>query len=297
MTPHFGTSLGTLEVLRFFTGLGLGAAIPGTVSIASEYAPAKSRATIVGLMWCGFPLGAVFGGVLAAWLIPSYGWASLFYVGGAAPLLILVVLLFKLPESARFLQVRGDAAAAARIYARLGLSPDTTGTQDPSEAERSPVADLFRQGRAVATVLLWAAMFLTLLMAYFLTTWLPTIAAEAGVRSALLAVATLNLGGVIGCVLIGRLADRYDPAMVIGAAYGLGACAITLIGAGRLGGIIGPVLGGALIGAGLGVPILFLLAGVISLCTAVVLFCLSVSRKRPAEAPVLASDERKAVAS
>ncbi|MEU0948559.1 MFS transporter [Streptomyces canus] len=346
LTPHFGTSLGTLEILRFFTGLGLGAAIPGTVSIASEYAPAKSRATVVGLMWCGFPMGAVFGGTLAAWLVPGFGWHSLFYVGGVVPLLILVLLWFKLPESARFLQVRGDTTAASRVLERLGVSSEGIGTQTSLGAERSPVADLFRQGRAAGTILLWAAMFLTLLMAYFLTTWLPTIAAGAGVRSALLAVATLNLGGVIGCVLISRLADRHDAAMVIGAAYALGAGAITLIGgvrssgplillvtfiggllsigaqlctvalcaafyetrlratgvgwsigAGRLGGILGPVMGGALIGTGFGVPVLFLLAGGVSLCTAVVLFCLSMARRRTAEAHVPGSIERKAVAS
>lgn len=326
VTPVFGTSVGALEVLRFLTGLGLGAAIPSTIAIASEYAPAKSRTTTVGLMWCGFPMGAVVGGILAAWLIPGHGWQSVFYIGGVMPLLVLVLLWFRLPESGRFLQVRGDTAAASKILRRLGIPADED--QASPQPARSPVADLFRQGRAAGTLLLWAAMFLTLVMAYFLATWLPSIAAGAGMRSALLAVSTSNLGGVIGCVLISRLADRRAATPVIAGAYALGAVAIGLIGwastssalllivaffagllslgaqlctvalvatfydtrqratgvgwsigAGRLGGIIGPVLGGVLIAAGVATPILFVLAGAVSLGTGLVLFVFNLVRR------------------
>ncbi|MFK0152776.1 MFS transporter [Streptomyces sp. NPDC090493] len=327
LTPALATSIGALEVLRLLSGLGLGAAVPGIIAITSEYTRAQSRASVVGLMWCGFPMGAVAGGVLAAWLIPDHGWQSLFYVGGVVPLLVLVFLWFRLPESARFLRVRGETAAASRILQRLGIPAEDTGSQADADSARSPLADLFRQGRAVTTLLLWTAMLLTLLMAYFLTTWLPSLAAGAGVRSGLLAVSTLNLGGVIGCVLIGRLADRYSAVRVLAGAYALGAIAVALIGeagssgallllatfvggllavgaqlctvalgatlyetrlratgvgwsigAGRIGGILGPTVGGALIGAGVGVPALFLLAGAVAGATGLVLFVLSLVR-------------------
>jgi len=332
LTPMLASSIGALEILRFCTGLGLGAAVPGILSITSEYAPTKSRTTVVGLMWCGFPMGAVIGGVLAAWLIPVYGWHGLFYVGGVVPLLLLVLLSFHLPESARFLQMRGDTAAASGILERLGIPADGGGEPAAPGPKRSPVADLFRQGRAASTMLLWTAMFLTLLMMYFMVTWLPSLAVGAGMRNALLAVSTLNLGGVIGCLLISRLADRRAPALVIGGAFAVGAVAVGLIGwastsgglllvvtfvaglfslgaqlctvalcatfyetrlratgvgwsigAGRIGGIVGPVIGGMLIAAGLAVPTLFLLAGGVSLCTALVLFAFSWFRPRTAE--------------
>ncbi|MEV7340071.1 MFS transporter [Streptomyces sp. NPDC093544] len=230
VTPFVG-SVGALETVRFFTGIGLGAALPGIISLASEYAPAKSRATIVGLMFCGFPMGAVIGGVLANWLIPDHGWHSVFYVGGVVPLVLLPLLVFRLPESARFLAARGDGVAAARTLERLGIPAGGAGARDEgSAATRSPVVALFKEGRGPGTVLLWAAMFLTLLMTYFLVTWLPTVAVAAGADSGLLAVSTLNLGGILGCLVIGRLADRRRPPLVIGAAYTLGAVAVALIG-------------------------------------------------------------------
>ncbi|MFE4667577.1 MFS transporter [Streptomyces sp. NPDC056716] len=234
LTPALGTSLAALEWLRFFTGLGLGAAVPGIISLASEYAPAHSKATVVSWMWCGFPLGGVLSGVLSAALIPDFGWKSLFYIGGVGPLILLVLLWFKLPESARFLQVRGDTARAAEIFARLGVT-DHTGAPtapapQPAGGSRFPVLDLFRQGRGTGTALLWTAMALTLLMVYFLATWLPTIAPGDNTRGALLAVATLNLGSVAGCMLISRLADRYSATRVIAVCYALGAIAIALIG-------------------------------------------------------------------
>ncbi|MFE4668249.1 MFS transporter [Streptomyces sp. NPDC056716] len=335
LTPALATSMESLEILRFVTGIGLGAAVPGIVSLASEYAPAKSRATIVGMMWCGFPMGAVIGGLLAAWMIPAYGWESLFYVGGVVPLLVLVLAFAKLPESARFLQVRGDTAGAAKVLDRLGIDP-ATAVEDASHssAPKSPMVDLFRQGRASGTLLLWAAMFFTLLMAYFLTVWLPTIAAGAGMSNALLAVSALNLGGVIGCLVISRIADRLArPALLIGGAYAVGAvfialigwadgsggllllvtfvaglgaigaqlCTVSLcaifyetrlratgvgwsIGAGRFGGIIGPMIGAKLLADGASPATMFLVAGSASLICGLVLFAFSLTRRHIAEA-------------
>jgi AAHS family 4-hydroxybenzoate transporter-like MFS transporter len=74
-------------VLRFVTGLGLGAAMPNAVTLMSEYCPDGRRATLTNAMFCGFPLGAAFGGFLAAWMIPQWGWRSVLALGGIAPLL------------------------------------------------------------------------------------------------------------------------------------------------------------------------------------------------------------------
>jgi AAHS family 4-hydroxybenzoate transporter-like MFS transporter len=68
-------SFATLLIVRFLTGLGLGGAMPGFISLASEYAPRRIRALLVTVLWAGFPLGGLVGGVLAAWLIPRGGLA------------------------------------------------------------------------------------------------------------------------------------------------------------------------------------------------------------------------------
>src|SRR5215475_7137872 len=70
----YATSLPMLIALRFFTGLGLGGAMPNAIAITAEFSPAKWRTWIVAVMFCFYSLGAGFGGLIAAWLIPTYGW-------------------------------------------------------------------------------------------------------------------------------------------------------------------------------------------------------------------------------
>jgi AAHS family 4-hydroxybenzoate transporter-like MFS transporter len=99
----------TLLVIRFLTGLGLGGAMPNTVAMTAEFNPQRRRSTMVMIMFCGFSIGAALGGILAADLIPRFGWRSVFLVGGVAPLIMLPILALRLPESVRFLATTGHA--------------------------------------------------------------------------------------------------------------------------------------------------------------------------------------------
>src|SRR5258708_13491249 len=105
LTPMI-QSLNALLLLRFLTGLGLGGAMPNIIALTSEYSPKTKRATLVTLMFCGFPLGAVLGGLLSAQLMPKFGWPAVFYLGGILPLVLLPFLWAWLPESIRFLVPR-----------------------------------------------------------------------------------------------------------------------------------------------------------------------------------------------
>ncbi len=104
-----------LTVLRFVTGLGLGAAMPNAVTLMSEYCPDQRRAMLTNAMFCGFPLGAAFGGFLAAWMIPQWGWRSVLVLGGMVPL-VLVVLLVLLPAGIGALH--GGQEPAGRAHPR-----------------------------------------------------------------------------------------------------------------------------------------------------------------------------------
>src|SRR3954467_1385984 len=86
-------SLNQLVLWRFVTGLGLGAAMPNAVTLTSEYCPEGKRAMLTNAMFCGFPTGAAFGGFLAAWMIPIWGWRSVLILGGTVPLALVVVML------------------------------------------------------------------------------------------------------------------------------------------------------------------------------------------------------------
>ena len=101
LATAFISDVNTLLAIRFLTGLGLGGAMPNAVAMTSEFSPHRRRATMVMVMFCGFSIGAALGGLLAAALIPQFGWRSVFLVGGVAPLLLVPILALRLPESVR----------------------------------------------------------------------------------------------------------------------------------------------------------------------------------------------------
>ncbi len=232
LTP-FVTSIGGLVGARFITGVGLGGAGPGIVALTSEYAPEKRRATFVTVMFCGIPLGSVIGGVVSARLIPEFGWPSLFYLGAIVPMLLIPAFWLWVPESIRFLALRGDKASIDRILERMGRLSRWSGAMEVSRRDTlSPVTRLFTEGRALGTALIWVTFFFSLLLTYFLMSWIPMIARLNGlsIGAAVMAVSSVSAGTIMGCIFIGRLADRFNPAIVIAIGYTLGTAAVLAIG-------------------------------------------------------------------
>jgi len=156
------TSIEQLIVIRFLTGLPLGALIPGTVVVANEWSPARSRAPMVTIMASGFALGAILGGLVSSVLLPAFGWPSVFHAGAVGTALICVAVMLWMPESVRFLSLRPSTEKSARIARILrqfdpGLAYSDTG-QAPAPSRGIALATgLFTQGRAQMTILLWAA--------------------------------------------------------------------------------------------------------------------------------------------
>jgi AAHS family 4-hydroxybenzoate transporter-like MFS transporter len=118
----FIQDVNSLLAIRFLTGLGLGGAMPNVIAMTSEFNPRRRRATMVMIMFCGFSVGAALGGLLAAALIPQFGWRSVFVVGGVVPLLLVPILAQLLPESVRFLVLTGRGPQ--RVAELLGDQPE-----------------------------------------------------------------------------------------------------------------------------------------------------------------------------
>lgn len=116
LASAYSTSVDMLIVLRFLTGLGLGGAMPNSVTLSSEYSPEKHRSVLVTTMFCGFTLGSALGGVAAAHIVADFGWRAVLVIGGVLPLALLPVLWLLLPESVRYL-----AKCAAHCSALLRL--------------------------------------------------------------------------------------------------------------------------------------------------------------------------------
>jgi AAHS family 4-hydroxybenzoate transporter-like MFS transporter len=217
--------------------------MPNIIALTSEYAPSGMRAMLIAVMFCGFPLGSTLGGVVSAPLIGAFGWPSVFVLGGVLPLLTMVVLAFWLPESIRFLAARGVAdERIARLLARVDPAvPRQAGSRyvvHGPAAVGFPVTQLFREGRARTTLLLWVAFFMNLLVMYFLVNWMPSLLRASGlpVHVAILSTAVLNLGGVVGGISLCWMVDRLNPHLVLGGAYGTSALFIAAVamGAGEL---------------------------------------------------------------
>ncbi len=227
-----------LGLYRFIAGLGLGGAIPNVLALISEYAPKRMRSTAIVLTFAGFPIGAVLGGMGSARIIPDFGWEAVFLLGGALPLLTLPAIAAFVPESARFLAGRpAQHKRLLRIVRRLDPSLDDASVAQvrfPPDRQASsvPVGDLFCDGRARWTVLLWSLTFVTLLLAYFLVNWIPLLLADAGLNhhQAIMGVVVLNLGGIIGSFLIGRISDRKGPFRVLASAFLVGAVFVAAVG-------------------------------------------------------------------
>lgn len=237
----FASTPGQLVGLRFLTGLGLGAAMPNSTTLLSEYVPSKSRSLLLTIMFTGFNFGSGAGGFVAASLIPHFGWRGVFVFGGVLPILFVPVLMLLLPESARFLLVR--RATVERIAATLGR---VTGHRfdanarftapEPVVVNKAPVRMLFADGYAMSTLMLWVTYFMGLLIIYLLTGWLPTLIKDAGlpVERAAAITGMFQLGGTVGAIVVGFAMDRLDRNAVIGAAYLLGGVFIFALGMGTL---------------------------------------------------------------
>jgi AAHS family 4-hydroxybenzoate transporter-like MFS transporter len=211
-------SYNELLVYRFFTGLGAGGAIPSVTTLTAEYAPARVRVVMIAIMSSGLPLGGVFGGLLAAQIIPVWGWESVFYVGGVFPLLLLPVIVKALPESVHFLVTKGGEGAKGAVAQILGrinpcdeyLQSDTCRVPE-IRLSGLPARHLFDKGLARNTLLLWLAFFINLLAMYFLMSWLPAILVEAGflIDRAINVSVLFSLGGAVGALILAQLMSRY----------------------------------------------------------------------------------------
>jgi MFS transporter, AAHS family, 4-hydroxybenzoate transporter len=237
LASSFSRNLSELTMLRFVTGIGLGAAMPNSVTLVSEYCPDQRRATITNAMFCGFPLGAAFGGFLAAWMIPQWGWRSVLVLGGVVPLVLAVLLVLFLPESVRFMvatarPVERIRAVLARISPRAAdVGVFVMGERKAVAAGRRGIGVVLSRSYAAGSVMLWIAYFMGLVIFYALINWMPILFKDAGLapRDATLIAALFPLGGV-GAIAFGWLMDRFNGNFVIAIGYALTAIAVFAIG-------------------------------------------------------------------
>lgn len=222
-------------ICRFIAGLGIGGVMPNVVALMSEYAPKKIRSTLVAIMFSGYSVGGMLSAGLGMVLLPSYGWQSVFFVAGI-PLLLLPIIMRQLPESVGFMVREGRHAEATAVLARVqpgfALQADEQLSMPSAKAAGASVLQLFRDGRALRTVMLWVAFFCCLLMVYALASWLPKLMTKAGygLGSSLSFLLVLNFGAIFGAVGGGWLGDKLNLPRVLMVFFAIAAVSISLLG-------------------------------------------------------------------
>jgi MFS transporter, AAHS family, 4-hydroxybenzoate transporter len=209
-------------VWRFLTGVALGFALPNIVSLSAEYAPARHRSLSVVILYAGAGVGASLGGLIAGALVPLFDWRMVFYLGGIVPLALAALMIFVLPESIRFLALRDGTEARIRPL----LSRVTDIGRIPSDARfflkgerlsRLPVGELFKHGRAAATLLVWLTLTADGGVVVIIAFWLPSLLVDAGQTQAhAIEMTTMTaMGGIFGAPAIGWMMDRFGPYRVL----------------------------------------------------------------------------------
>ncbi|WP_065895795.1 3-(3-hydroxy-phenyl)propionate transporter MhpT, partial [Pseudomonas sp. 24 E 13] len=197
LSTAFVESYSSLLLVRFLTGLGLGAALPNLIALCAEAVSERNRGTAISVMYCGVPLGGALAAVVA--MFSSEHWQTTFIIGGLAPLLAVPLMILLLPESSAFRQQR-----------------DT-----PHGARPSTGQALFGEGRARTTLALWLSYFFTLTVMYMLLNWLPSLLLEQGFSKPQAGMVQMlfNIGGALGSLLGGVLLDRCNAVNVVLSVY------------------------------------------------------------------------------
>jgi AAHS family benzoate transporter-like MFS transporter len=214
-------------VFRFLAGLGVGGALPNMAALATEWTPLNKRSVLVSAVYNGMQVGGIAAAVIGIWLLPAYGWRSVYFCGGIS--LFFVPLLVKLvPEAPALLisrnRMRELVAALQRVRPELSISGDAEFEAESKTVARLPLVHMFQEQRGFSTIMFWCICFSTLFSIYGLNIWLPKLMMEAGypLGSSLRFLLTLNLGSIVGNMIAAAIADRFGARRTVTVMYLLG---------------------------------------------------------------------------
>ena len=210
----FSETILQVIIMRLASGLGIGCMLATTATLTSENVLNNSKDFWVSLVISGYPVGAVVSGYVAAAIIPSYGWESMFVLAGLTTLLTIPLIFFFLSESPQFYlkkQPKDALAKANKILIKMNFKPLDSLPKIGLKANNKPlVSQLFSEKYKISTLQLWAALFFAFGCLYFLISWIPKLATDAGlsIELAIYAGTIFNVGAFFGIVLQGYFSSK-----------------------------------------------------------------------------------------
>jgi AAHS family 4-hydroxybenzoate transporter-like MFS transporter len=218
----------SLTIFRIAASLGIGGAIPIATALLAEYAPLNRRNLSISIGMLCVPIGGLIGGLIAASVLPNFGWRPLFVIGGLLPLVAAAAMLIALPESPRFLagkpQRLPELLKILRRYRHIGDAPMRF--VDSAEHAVGHTKETILGSRLRRDSLgLWAAFFSSLFANYLVFNWAPTMLSGVGYDLAATSrgLAGYNFGGIIGALAGSWLMDRYGSRLPLLATAAAGA--------------------------------------------------------------------------
>lgn len=237
IATSYAQTLEQLLWLRFIGGIPMGCIIPNATALVGEFSPKGRKVTLIMCITVGFTGGAMLAGAVSLWLIPAFGWRSMFIFGGSIPLVVGVLMAWGLPESLQFLAVqkkRVDQLARwlRQLDPRIAIDGATRFVVNEESRGGVPIVHLFYEGRGPTTILLWIVNFTNILILYSLTNWLPTIITGMGytLQTANLIATVLQLGGLIGTFGLAWAIARQGFLPTLALTFALATVSIAFIG-------------------------------------------------------------------
>ncbi len=210
----YSENISQLILMRLVSGLGIGCMLATTATLTSENVLNNSKDFWVSLVISGYPVGAVVSGYVAAAIIPSFGWESMFVLAGLTTLLTIPLIFFFLSESPQFYlkkQPKDALAKANKILIKMNFKPlDSLPRMELNTNKNPQVSKLFSNNYKISTLQLWAALFFAFGCLYFLISWIPKLATDAGlsIELAIYAGTIFNVGAFFGIVLQGYFSSK-----------------------------------------------------------------------------------------
>jgi putative MFS transporter len=186
----FAWSVPSMILFRFLVGVGLGGELPVVSSLLSEFVPRRSRGRFIVLLESFWAFGWLAAALVAFLVIPAYGWRIAFGIG-VVPALYAWILRRPLPESPRWLEVKGRLDEAVRVVDAMEQESErVTGTAVPRSTEErgaeSPVSgkpafvEIWCRAYRRRTMMLWTLWFGLVFGYYGIFVWLPSLLVRAG---------------------------------------------------------------------------------------------------------------------
>lgn len=223
-------------LFRLIAGIGIGGVMPNLLSLLTDYSPKHIRNQMVSIVMICFPIGGILAALVGIYFIPDLGWKSVYWISSV--LLLLIPLMVKyLHDSPSMLLVKGKVAelcvALKKVNPNITVTPDMEFEIDVTKEEAgSPIMALFKNKRALGTIMIWIAFFMCLLMVNGINIWLPNLMFSAGyaLRSSLSFMLVLNIGAIIGTLILGNLADKFGAKKVLVPMFVMAAISLILLG-------------------------------------------------------------------